>query len=45
MRVFSTIVELVGFGLVTVGIWLIFPPVAFMFAGFAIVGVSFWKNR
>ena len=43
--VLSTIVEVVGLGLVAYGVWLVFPPAAFIFAGGAIVAVSYWKNR
>ncbi len=43
--IITTIVEVAALGLVAYGVWLIFPPAAFIFAGGSIVAVSFWKNR
>lgn len=44
-EIITTSVEIVGLALVTFGLWLIFQPAAFIFAGGAIVGFSAWKNK
>lgn len=37
----TTLLEVVSVAAITVGVWLIYPPAAFMFAGIAGVGASF----
>lgn len=43
----TTALELAGLGAVTYGIWQIWPPAAWIFAGIAAIGMSFllvWKG-
>ena len=41
----TTVGEIVGIAAIAAGIWLIFPPAAFIFAGLAIGFISFWIGR
>lgn len=40
----TTFGEIIGIGLITVGIMLIFPPAAYIFAGLAIGFISYWHE-
>lgn len=42
MRIVAALVELVGVGLVLVGVWWMFPPAALVIAGMACMGVAFY---
>lgn len=41
----TTVGEVAGLALITYGLWLISPPVAFIFGGAAVGFVSFWLGR
>jgi hypothetical protein len=41
----STVGEVIGIGLVTTGLWFIFPPAALIFAGLSIGFISFWQEK
>lgn len=40
MRIVAALVEIAGFGLVLVGLWLIYPPVALIFGGAGCMAVA-----
>lgn len=40
MRILATLIELAGFVLVLVGLWLIYPPLTFVFGGVGCMAVA-----